>query len=308
MFNIQLEVHMPQISVVMPAYNTKEEYLREAIESILKQTFGDFEFIIINDCSTTNVEEIILSYKDERIKYLKNEQNLGIAKTLNRGIKEATGKYIARMDSDDISFENRFEIQHKFLEQNPQFQLCSTRLSKSKGDSYSRGVNFEYLKAKIFFRGNPIIHPTVMFNREFFADNGLLYNEMPYGEDWDLWFRLTQVGQFAVLPDKLLYYRQHPGQANKTHEDRHYDFCKKQFRENLRTLGFEINAEKENLLINFFIGQEPENLSFKKWKILTSEVFRLLAFIKKSKKVSYKYSFVILMKQLVSYTKYALFS
>lgn len=98
---------MPVISVIMPVYNTKEKFLREAVESILNQTFTDFEFIIINDGSDSITEDIILSYKDLRIKYLKNEQNLGIVQSLNKALKSASGKYIARMDADDISMPHR---------------------------------------------------------------------------------------------------------------------------------------------------------------------------------------------------------
>ena len=111
-----------KISVIMPVYNTKEEYLREAIESILNQTFSDFEFIIINDGSTNNVEDIILSYKDERIVYIKQE-NQGIVAALNNAWDKTCGEYIARMDSDDISMPDRFEKQIKFLEAKPEYSL-----------------------------------------------------------------------------------------------------------------------------------------------------------------------------------------
>ena len=103
------------ISVLMPVYNTKEEFLRTAIESILNQTFSNFEFIIINDGSTNNAEDVILSYKDDRIIYLKQE-NQGIVAALNNGWDRAKGEYIARMDSDDISFPDRFEKQIEYLE------------------------------------------------------------------------------------------------------------------------------------------------------------------------------------------------
>ena len=117
---------MPVISVIMPVYNTKEKFLREAVESILNQTFTDFEFIIINDGSDSITEDIILSYKDLRIKYLKNEQNLGIVQSLNKAVKTAKGKYIARMDADDISMPHRLEKQYEFMENHPQCGVCGT--------------------------------------------------------------------------------------------------------------------------------------------------------------------------------------
>ena len=111
-----------KISVLMPVYNTKEEFLRTAIESILNQTYSNFEFIIINDGSTNNAEDVILSYKDERIVYLKQE-NKGIVSALNNGWDKASGEYIARMDSDDISLSERFEKQIEFLENNSEYSL-----------------------------------------------------------------------------------------------------------------------------------------------------------------------------------------
>ena len=108
---------MPKISVVMPAYNA-EKYIGESIDSILNQTYGDFEFIIINDGSRDSTKEIILSYSDNRIVYLENEINSGIVVTLNKGLKYATGEYIARMDADDIAVAERLEKQIEFMEKN----------------------------------------------------------------------------------------------------------------------------------------------------------------------------------------------
>lgn len=297
---------MVQVSVIMPVYNTEENYLREAIESILKQTFTDFEFIIIDDCSTNNAEEVISSYNDERIIYVKNEENLGVSASANKGLNLTKGKYVARIDSDDVAVENRLEVQYKFLEKNPQYKLCATRITASKGKPSSRSMNFEYLKTKLVLRGNVMVQPTVMFNREFFIENNLFYKEeIPYGEDWDLWFRLSQIGEFIILPQKLLYYRQHPKQANKVYENRHYEFSKKRFENNLKTLGFEFDENKRELLLNFLVGLET-NLNFSQCKALFSEVLRLLSYIKETGKVSYRYSAVILFKKLISYTKYCI--
>lgn len=106
---------MPKISVVMPAYNA-EKYIGKSIDSILNQTYGDFEFIIINDGSKDSTKEIILSYSDNRIVYLENEINSGIVVTLNKGLEYATGEYIARMDADDIAVAERLEKQIEFME------------------------------------------------------------------------------------------------------------------------------------------------------------------------------------------------
>ena len=116
---------MIKISVIIAVYNTKEEYLREAIESILSQRYKDFELLIINDGSTNNVEEVVKSYTDERIRYFYQE-NKGVAATRNLGLKEARGEYIAIMDSDDISLPERFEKQIKFLEENPEYSVVGS--------------------------------------------------------------------------------------------------------------------------------------------------------------------------------------
>ena len=109
---------MPKISALLPVYNTKEEHLIECIESILNQTFKDFELIILNDGSTNNVEEIIKQYSDERIKYFKNEVNEGITKVRNKLLNMANGDYIAIVDHDDISFPYRFEKEYKIVNSN----------------------------------------------------------------------------------------------------------------------------------------------------------------------------------------------
>ena len=111
-----------KLSVIMPVYNTKEEFLREAVESILNQTYTDYELIIIDDGSTNNVEEVINSYKDKRIVYIRQE-NTGIVGALNNGWNHAKGEYIARMDSDDVSYPDRFEKQAMFLDNNPDISL-----------------------------------------------------------------------------------------------------------------------------------------------------------------------------------------
>ena len=118
-------VNAPAVSVVMPVYNG-EKYLRESIDSILNQTYTDYEFIIVNDGSNDKTEEIILSYNDNRIRYIKNEKNLQIVKSLNRGIELAKGRYIARMDADDISLPRRFEKQITFMENNLEIGVCGT--------------------------------------------------------------------------------------------------------------------------------------------------------------------------------------
>ena len=191
----------------MAVYNTKEEWLRESIESILTQTLTDFEFIIINDGSTNNAEEVILSYKDMRIKYIKQE-NQGLAKSLNNGMDIAQGEYIARMDSDDISLPERFEKQISFLEKNPEISLVGT--SYEMFPERKIVLHPDKVKFVDLLKGCFIAHPTVMFRKADFEKYNLKYNEtFKAAQDYDLWSRAIRYLNFANLEEVLLKYRHH---------------------------------------------------------------------------------------------------
>lgn len=134
---MRLNTQMPDISVIMPVYNTKEEYLREAIESILKQSYSNFEFIIVDDCSNEYIEKIISTYRDERIKYFKLDSNQGASAARNFAISKASGKYLAFMDSDDISLPERFSKQLHFFNKHPEIGCLGTK-TKIIGDDYKK--------------------------------------------------------------------------------------------------------------------------------------------------------------------------
>ncbi len=207
---------MPKISVIMPAYNA-EKYIGEAIDSILKQTFTDFEFIIIDDCSTDSTAEIIKSYTDERIKYYKNERNLGIANTLNRGLDLATGEYIVRMDSDDISLPKRFEKQIKFMNKHKDVVVLGTGIEFFGGLNGTRHFSktHERLRVDLLF-GCCLAHPTTMLRAKRFGKNGLHYNPFfSKMEDFDLWERVSKDYKMATVPEVLVKYRAHPDQVSK---------------------------------------------------------------------------------------------
>lgn len=207
---------MPKISVIMPAYNA-EKYIAEAIDSILGQTFGDFEFIILNDCSTDRTEEIILSYDDPRIVYLKNEQNMGVAATLNRGLEIAKGEYIARMDADDISLPERFEKQTTMLNKD-----CLLAAIGSNAIIFNEDGTKQYTNVPVGFRNikitmpisNPFIHPAMMMRKSMLT--GLEYDSVFEGrEDYRLWMCLSQRYAMDNLPDRLLKYRYHTNQVTQ---------------------------------------------------------------------------------------------
>jgi len=200
----------PAISVVMSAYNS-EKYIGEAIESILNQSFRNFEFIIINDGSIDKTLEIIKRYskKDNRIRLIDNGKNLGLIKSLNRGLKSAKGKYIARMDADDISLRERFKVQYNYLEENPSIFLIGTGAfivneEDKKTGRFNPVVGYKRISKQIV-KGNIIYHPTIMLRNGF----GVFYRDkMRYCEDYDLYLRLLSSGKkINNLSLPLLRYR-----------------------------------------------------------------------------------------------------
>lgn len=200
----------PKISVVMPVYNG-ERYLKEAMESVLNQTFKDFEFIIINDGSTDSTEKIIQGFSDPRIVYLDNGGNLGLSRSFNRGIQVARGEYIARMDADDISLPDRFEKQIKFLEANPQIGVLGSNI-KIIGTNkiFKRPENHKAIKWQSLL-STPVVHPTVMARANILKNNPY-DDKLHNSEDYELWSRLIfeKDAGFANLQEPLLLYRVFP--------------------------------------------------------------------------------------------------
>lgn len=232
---------MKLVSVLMPAYNA-EKYIAQAIESILGQTFDDFEFIILNDCSKDRTEEIILSYNDPRIVYLKNEQNLGVAVTLNNGLAAATGKYIARMDADDISLPERLEKQVAHLEANEDIAVLGTNVELfNENGTISTGwsaTDSEQMKVDLLFACG-LAHPSVMMRTEVIRELGGYDVEFNGLEDYELWCRVLQKSKVAMLPDILLRYRIHGSQVTQNPSLRYRELYRALKTRQIRQLGLE---------------------------------------------------------------------
>lgn len=211
----------PKVSVVMSVYNGSHYYLQEAVNSILNQTFTDFEFIIIDDCSTDNqICQILSEYakQDQRIKLLKNEANLGLTKSLNKGLSIAQGEYIARMDADDISLKTRLDKQVKVLNEKAEIVLVSCNLEyiNSNGEKVGeckRDAPPHIVAWNLLFYNHIGGHSQVMFRRNPVIELGGYSEAIPYAQDYELWLRLLNIGDFFILPETLLKYRQ--GDANK---------------------------------------------------------------------------------------------
>lgn len=209
---------MGVISIILPTYNA-ERYISESIESILAQSFTDFELLVLDDGSTDNTREIVKRYRDKRVKLIDCSHNF-IA-TLNMGIEMAQGKYIARMDADDVMHVDRLRIQYQLMEDAPEISLCSSwascyndRTGTMQPSCGSSGViSMPELE---FLATNFVMHPTVMMRRSFLIENNLRYREgYPCAEDYKLWVEMALLGaKFYIEPERLILYRLHEAQIS----------------------------------------------------------------------------------------------
>ena len=205
----------PAISVVMAVHN-RERFLAEAIDSILAQTFDDFEFIIVDDGSTDGSAGIIRAYaaRDRRIRRLQFERNRGVAASSNLGIRHARGQFIARMDSDDISLPQRFETQLAHLRAHPEIGVLGCGLVMAD-ECLARRENWDYpaqhalIAYKVLFSGSGLGHATTVMRRKALLEAQGYREGVFHAVDIDLWTRLLGIARFANLPQRLYIYRRH---------------------------------------------------------------------------------------------------
>ena len=212
------------VSVIMCLYNTREEYLREAIESILNQTYANFEFIIIDDGSTNNSVSVVQSYHDKRILLIRKEHS-GIPESLNIGLDLAQGEFIARMDSDDVCLPDRFETQVGYLKEHTDCIVCGSyaefigdKYSKNKSGKYNSGIpDMEEYRIRLLFSNFPtILHSSAMYNHRIFAAEGLRYDEKYlYAQDYKMWVDCSKVAVCAVCPSYLMKIRLHSSSVTR---------------------------------------------------------------------------------------------
>lgn len=210
---------VPTISVVMPVYNAAT-YLQQAIDSILNQSFTDFELLVIDDGSTDQSVEIISAITDKRIVFLRNERNRGLIYTLNRGLEYARGIYVARMDADDISHQARFALQVEYMDQHPEIGVCGTWMETFGGQVsqiVKNPIDPAMARCLLLFR-TVVVHPSVMIRRSILADYGLRYSpEYQHAEDYEFWNRFSRVTSITNLPQVLLRYRMSDEQISRKH-------------------------------------------------------------------------------------------
>jgi hypothetical protein len=241
-----------KISVILPVYNA-EKYVSAAIDSILQQTFTDFELLLINDASTDGSHAILQNYaaQDNRIRLIDNPQNLGLTATLNKAIDLCKGEYIARMDADDLSLPQRLEIQAAFLDANPDIGFCGTWTAimdaegQLTGEQWVMQLTPELVHARMYFH-NCLVHTSVMLRRQYAQ---LKYDaaNYPIQEDYEFWTRLVKITKGAVIPQMLTYYRIHTESITASKQERARQFTHRIVLRELEGLGLQPSPQEFDL-------------------------------------------------------------
>lgn len=263
----------PRVSILMPVYNVAP-YLREAVDSILSQTYTDFELIVLDDGSTDGSSQILEIYTDPRIIRYRGERNVGLANILNVGLQMARGEFIARMDSDDLSLPTRLSVQVAYLDAHSEVDLCSCgmELFGAKQAIWSYATDVDTVKINALFH-SPILHASSVWRRTAFADRGLTFDQqMVPAEDYDLWVRaLLQSCVLVNIPDVLYRYRIHMSQTTAM-DQRSADRCRQIRQHYIRSLF----PTMEDSLTAAFLEIPPQACSYSQWLLLTRFVQQVL--------------------------------
>ena len=260
----------PLVSIVICEYNTDLEMLDQCLGSIFKQTYKNFEIVFVNDCSNTNFSSLDY-FSSQAIRVINNKTNLGIAKSRNIGIKNSNGKYIAFMDTDDVSEPERIEKQVMFLEDNYNVVACGTwfRQFGKKDNSIKRIIDDnEYYRCCLLFGNVPtILNPSVMIRKSAMIENNISYDDrLKYGEDYDMWIKLSDIGIVTNLKEILMNYRIRDGQLSDR-KDRNYlnDDLWLIFAKQLTSVGIDTNKYDESFLRTSFKSKTIDALKYFKF-------------------------------------------
>ena len=273
------------VTILMPVYNCRE-YVREAIDSILGQTFRDFEFLIIDDGSTDDTNEIIRKYSDDRIIIHKNEKNLGLIATLNKGLDLAKGRYIARMDGDDISVSSRLEKQINFLEAHPDYIACGSWVETFKENEKTIDIKYnekyELIRIKSMYQ-NHFCHGSSLFKTDIVKKYNLRFeNKFIHAEDYYFFVKLSEIGKLYNIQEILLRVRQHNSNVSAlSHQIQHKNSINV-IKYQLNKIGINANDINFNLYFRFFYS----NFDLNKEEINITENF-LINLIKANSESKY---------------------
>jgi len=279
-------VQVPKVSVFMPVYNAGH-YLHEAIDSILKQSFTDFEFVIVNDGSTDKSEEIIKSYRDPRIKLFNNPANLGLIASLNVGLEICSGKYIVRMDQDDISMPDRIELQIRFMEANPEVGLLGSWFEDFGEHIESKVVRYSADDTEIRIRHlyqTHISHPTAVLRSSVVRDHQIRFDsEFVHGEDYNCWVTMSAYCKLSNYPAVLVRKRDHPRNITNSFSSTMHATCTRVKKKQFEAMGAPVNQEEADLYTRF---ADPE------WQFSLSEMHQLEALLTRIETANAKSGFI----------------
>lgn len=251
---------MSKISVIMPVYNA-ERYLKKTIDSLLNQTYGDFEIVAVDDCSIDKSYEILKSIKDSRLKVYRNKKNQGIAYTRNYALACADSEYIAIMDDDDLAPDYRFKVSVDFLEQNPDIDIVAGNTCIIDEEDNVTGIfppaihNSDFAMAMLIFK-NIFGNSTAMFRKNLIDQHSICYKQKQYGaEDYRFWVECSKYGKISAVDNIMLYWRKHQNETanvlmGKGREREQAIFSIQ--KELLNFWGFDLSSEEERLFSRIF--------------------------------------------------------
>jgi len=262
--NVSRNMKNPLVTVLMPVYNAAP-YLREAIDSILNQTFSDFEFLIIDDGSSDNSVDIIKSYDDPRIVLHLNGDNIKLISTLNKGLDLANGKYIARMDADDISLPERIKNQFEFLEKNPEIGVLSTGFLSFSENSEMLSIypfNHDDIVFGLLYQMQ-ICHGASMFRKELIDKFGLRFiKEFPHAEDYHFFYVCSRYTQMANLQQVLYKVRLHDTRVSVENNQVQNAISDKVKMLQFKAMGYDITNEQLSLFASLNYHKYQKNIDF----------------------------------------------
>lgn len=264
---------MPLVSVVMPVHNTRIEYLKESVDSILNQTYNDFEFIIIDDYSDSTTESFLKKIDDQRVRVFRNQTNIGVTKSLIIGFEMARGKYIARMDSDDIALDYRIEKQVEYMEENPDVIVCGSSIRifcnseelKTKGICRNGNIDDrELFRIRLLFCNCGPAHPTAFFNNQLLKKYAVTYNAYyENSQDYAMWVSCSSVARMHIISEVLLNYREHELQISTKGSEKQRFYAKEVRKSQLDCLFDTVSDEDINIHERVINGELPPKESIK---------------------------------------------
>lgn len=265
---------LPLVSVVMPVFNA-EVFLNESINSILNQSYNNFEFIIIDDGSVDRSSEIINTFNDGRIVFIQNTENKGNYVCRNIGCKAAKGEYICIMDADDVAKKDRIEKQLSFFMNNPQIIACGSYFKTFDEQIQIRPCKYDILKIYLLYN-NMFLHPSLMIKRDSLFEIGLYDEYFKYSADYNICCQLALRGEIINIPEPLMYYRVHHQQITSLKKQQQKEFADIIRLNYLRNNGFELSLEEEILFTQLmthvkFIDTDSQNKIYLLFKKIISQ-------------------------------------